>query len=257
MPWANRRAVRRWWVCAGLAAVASAPAPARAEEILVFAAASLTDALEAIGRSWQASTGNTVLFNFGGSSDLGRQLRAGVPADVFLSADPEQMDLVERAGLVRGDERLELLSNALVVVVPPASSLTVRAAGDLAGVKRLALADPEAVPAGVYARRWLEATGVWARVREHVIPTLNVRAALAAVESENAEAAIVYRTDAARSRRARVAYEVPRADTPPIVYVVAPRAGTPKAAARAFVAHLRSPAARAEFEKQGFLALGR
>jgi molybdate transport system substrate-binding protein len=235
-------------------AALAGPAPARAQEILVQAAASLADVLEPMGKAFTARSGHVVRFNFGASSDLGRQLRAGAPGDVFFSADREQMDQVERAGRVRAADRMDLLSNTLVVVVPAAAASAVRKPDDLLTVKRLALADPEAVPAGVYARRWLESRGLWDRLRDRVVPTLNVRAALAAVESENAEAAIVYRTDAAISRRARVAFEVPRGQGPPIVYVVAPLTGAPPAA-RAFVAHLQSAAARAVFEKYGFLTL--
>ncbi|HVR71676.1 MAG TPA: molybdate ABC transporter substrate-binding protein [Vicinamibacteria bacterium] len=243
--------------CLGLAlGVFLAPARGGTDQIVVFAAASLADALEEIGRGWQAESGPTVLFNFGASSDLGRQARAGAPADVFLSADREQMDLLERAGLVRAPDRVELLSNTLVVVVPAGSPGRIRAPADLLAVRRLALADPEAVPAGVYARRWLVSLGLWDGLRARVVPVLNVRAALSAVESSNADAAVVYRTDAALSRRARVAFEVAREQGPPIVYVVAPLAGSTTPAARAFVRHLVAPAARAVFEKHGFLTLG-
>jgi molybdate transport system substrate-binding protein len=226
-----------------------------AEEVLVYAAASLADALEEAGRAWAHAGGRPVAVNAGASSDLGRQLRAGAPAHVFFSADREQMDLVERAGLVRAADRRELLSNTLVVVVPALSTAEVSAPADLAALRRLVLADPEAAPAGVYARRWLESAGLWDKVRDRIVPALNARAALLAVESTNADAAIVYRTDAARSRRARVAFEVPRGQGPPITYVVAPlhRSGP---AARAFVAWLASPAGRAVFERHGFLILG-
>jgi molybdate transport system substrate-binding protein len=245
--------------CAAVVAVMLAlaiPTPARADEILVYAAASLTDVLEEIGQAWQAATGHKVLLNLGASSDLGRQLRAGAPADVFFSADREQMDLVERAGLVRAAERVELLSNTLVVVVPASSARPPRAAGDLLALERLALADPEAVPAGVYARRWLQSLGLWEKLRDRVVPTLNVRAALAAVAAENAGAAIVYRTDSGMSRGVRVAFEVPAEQGPPIVYVVSPLAGATKPAAREFVLHLQSSSARAAFEKFGFRTLG-
>jgi molybdate transport system substrate-binding protein len=229
--------------------------PARGDEVLVYAASSLTDVLEEIGRTWEAVSGHKVVLNLGASSDLGRQLRAGAPGDVFLSADREQMDLVERDGIVRSRERVELLSNALVVVVPARSLPTLRVPADLAAVGKLALADPEVVPAGVYARRWLEAIGLWDQVRPKVVPTLNVRAALSAVESGNAGAAIVYRTDAAVSDRVRVAFQVSGPEAPSIVYVVAPLSASRKPAARAFVQYLRSAPARAAFARAGFLTL--
>jgi molybdate transport system substrate-binding protein len=116
----------------------------------------------------------------------------------------------------------------------------------------VALGDPQAVPAGIYARQWLEKRGLWERVRDRVVPTLDVRAALAAVESGNADAGIVYRTDAAISRRVRVVLEVPVEEAPRIVYPVALLAASHGAAARAFYEHLRSPAARAVFERLGF-----
>jgi molybdate transport system substrate-binding protein len=247
---------RRWLPLFLLSGLFAAASPARADEILVYAAASLTDVLEEIGRAWQTASGHAVLFNFGGSSDLGRQLRAGAPADVFFSADREQMDLVERAGLVGAADRVEILSNRLVVAVPARSTQPPRRPHDLLGLRRIALADPEAVPAGVYARRWLESLGLWEKLRERVVPTLNVRAALAAVEAENADAAIVYRTDAAVGNRARVAFEVPREQGPAITYVVAPLARSKQPAAREFVRHLGSAASRTAFEKHGFVTLG-
>jgi molybdate transport system substrate-binding protein len=226
------------------------------EEITVLAAASLTDALEEIAKAWARATGNAVVLNLGSSNDLARQIRAGAPADVFLSADPAQMDGLERDGLVRAADRVDLLSNTLVVVVPASSPARVEAPSDLTFMKHLALADPQAVPAGVYARAWLESVGLWARVEGQVIPTLNVRAALAAVESEHAEAGIVYKTDALVSKRVRVAYEVPRAAGPAIVYPLARVATSSKKASASFVAHLQSPAAREVFVRFGFLVRG-
>jgi molybdate transport system substrate-binding protein len=161
---------------------------------------------------------------------------------------------VERAGRVRAEDRVRLLSNTLVVVVPASASAAPRTAADLAAVRRLALGDPEAVPAGVYARQWLESRGLWASLVGRVVPTLNVRAALAAVESGNADAGVVYRTDAALSRRVRVAFEVPREEGPGIVYVVAPLEGS-RPAARDLVRYLRSAEATRVFERHGFLVL--
>jgi molybdate transport system substrate-binding protein len=143
-----------------------------------------------------------------------------------------------------------------VVVVPAASPLRLRSAADLVSLPRLALADPASVPAGAYARQWLERAGVWDAVRERVVPALDVRAALAAVESGNAPAGVVYATDAAVSRGARVALEVPAAESPRIVYVAALLAGAGEAA-RAFFARLRSPEAAATFRRFGFEVLPR
>jgi molybdate transport system substrate-binding protein len=240
-----------------LAAIALllAPVSLSGDEVTLFAASSLTDALQDLAPGFEAATGHRVVFGFGASNDLARQIKAGAPADVFFSADAAQMDGLEAAGLVRAADRIPLLSNLLVAVVPAASAVRLGAPPDLLSVRRLALADPAAVPAGLYARRWLESIGLWERLRDRVVPTLNVRAALSAVESENADAGIVYRTDAAISRRVRVAFEVPGAAGPAIVYVLAPLAGSRKAATPALVAHLTSAAARELYARRGFLVL--
>lgn len=228
---------------------------AQAEEITVFAAASLTDALEEIGKAYEAASGHKLVFNLGASNDLARQIQAGAPADVFFSADVAQMDSLQRAGLVSAADRVNVLSNALVAVVPAASSLKLVVAGDLVNVRRLALADPQAVPSGVYARKYLESLGLWDRLRDRVVPTLNVRAALAAVESENADAGIVYRTDGAISKRVRVAFEVPTEQGPKIVYPLAPIAASKKAGVRDLVRYLVSADAVAIYERYGFVVL--
>jgi molybdate transport system substrate-binding protein len=225
---------------------------AGAEELLVFAAASLSDALREVGRGFESAAGDRLVFNFAGSNDLARQIRAGAPADLFFSANLARMDELEKAGLVRKEERVNVLSNALVVIVPGSSTASLRSAADLAGFRRLALANPDAVPAGIYARTWLRSSGVWEAVKDEVVPTLDVRAALAAVESEHAEVGIVYRTDAASSRRVRVALEVPRDAGPAIVYPLAPLAASRKPGARALVAYLVSPAALEVFRRWGF-----
>ena len=228
-------------------------APARAEEILVFAAASLTDALQEIGRAFEAGTGSRVRFSFGSSSDLARQIAAGAPADVFFSADTAKMDSLEKAGLVRRDDRREFLSNRLAVVVPPGSELRIREPRDLLSLPRIALADPEAVPAGIYARRWLESRGLWRQIAPRVVPTFDVRAALAAVETESVPAAIVYKTDARISKKVRTIYET--AGDPRILYSVARLKGSGKAAADLFVGFLQREEARAVFERLGFVVL--
>jgi molybdate transport system substrate-binding protein len=229
------------------------PAAARPRpEILVFAAASLTDALGEIGAGFEARTGARVLFSFAGSNALARQIQAGAPADVFVSANLDRMDELERAGLVHPIDRVSLLSNRLAVVVAAASGLVIGAPADLGRARRLALGDPEAVPAGIYARLWLEGLGLWEALRERMVPTLDVRAALAAVESGAADAGVVYRTDAALSSRVRVAFEVPAAEAPRIVYPAAILASSTAPEARAFLDHLRSSPARAVFTRLGF-----
>jgi len=244
---------------AGLVALALASLAGRgaAEEVTVFAAASLNDALREVAGAFEARTGHRVVFNVGGSSDLARQIVAGARADLFFSADRAQMDRLEAAGLVRAAHRQDVLSNVLVVVVPAGSPAGIRGPRDLAGVKRLAVANPEAVPAGVYARAWLESVGLWEELKGRVVPTLDVRAALAAVESEHAGAGIVYRTDAAISKRVEVAFEVPRDQGPAIVYQLALVTGSEKPAAAGLLRHLTSEPARATYRRHGFVVLAR
>jgi molybdate transport system substrate-binding protein len=227
----------------------------RAADVTVFAASSLSEALEDVATAYERETGNHVVFNLAGSNDLARQIQAGAPADIFFSADLAQMDAVERAGLVHHAARVEALSNCLAVVVPQGATTSISSASDLLKVRRLALADPAAVPAGVYAKEWLESKGVWGQLAERVVPTLNVRAALAAVETEAVDAGIVYRTDAAISKRVRVAFEVPRAEGPKIVYALAPLAASTKPATRALVRFRVSAPAAETYERYGFIVL--
>jgi molybdate transport system substrate-binding protein len=248
------------WLATGLAsttlvAALAHPLPAAADrrpELLVFAAASLTDALGEIGAGFEARTGMRVLFSFAGSNALARQIQAGAPADVFVSANLDRMDELEKGGLVRPQDRVDLLSNRLAVVVAACSKLAMSRPQDLERAHRLALGDPEAVPAGIYARRWLEAVGLWGVLRERVVPTLDVRAALAAVESGAADVGIVYRTDAMTSRRVRVTLEVPPDEAPPIVYPAAVLASSKTSEAREFLDYLQSAEARAVFTRLGF-----
>lgn len=235
------------------------PGPCRAAELNVFAAASLTDALQEIAAGYEKGGGDRIVLNLGASSTLARQIHEGAPADLFLSADEEKMNGLEKRKLLLPGTRKSVLSNTLVVVVPADSTLKIAGVKDLAapGIRALALAEPQTVPAGIYAREYLGKQGVWSQVIDRVIPTENVRAALAAVESGNADAGIVYKTDTGISKRVRIAWEVPRAEGPTISYPFAILAGSErKEAARRFLAHLESPAARAVFRKHGFLILG-
>jgi molybdate transport system substrate-binding protein len=230
---------------------------ARSAEILVSAAASLSDALKEIGADFQAQTGVRVEFNFDASSTLARQIEEGAPADIFFSADEAQMNRLAKKGLIDPATRKNLLGNSLVVVVPADSNLQIKSASDLTNAtakQRIALADPEAVPAGVYAKAWLEKLGLWTTVEPNVLPTENVRAALAAVASGNVYAGVVYKTDAAISKKVKIAYEVPRADGPDIRYPVAlVKDSKQPEAAKKFLDYLSSKEAGQVFRRFGFL----
>ena len=232
----------------------SAPESGQQQEpVLVSAAISLTDALLEIEKAYAAAGGGPLRFNFAGSNVLARQIANGAPADLFISADLVQMQYVEQAGAIAPGSSSSLLSNQLAVVTPPGSSI--RTVRDLAGasVRRVAIGDPAAVPAGFYARQYLERAGLWSELQAKLLPLANVRAALAAVENGGADAAIVYQSDAATSKRSVLAFVVPKADAPPIVYPVAIRKGTKnQAGAERFLAFLRGPEARPIFERFKF-----
>jgi molybdate transport system substrate-binding protein len=231
-------------------------APLRAAELRMLAAASLVDALQEIATGYEQRSGDRLVLQFGASNLLARQIEQGAPADVFLSADEAKMDALEKRGLVLAGTRRALLSNTLAIIVPAHGAHDVQTAADLAkpGIRRVALAEPETVPAGIYARQFLEQRGIWAKVKSKIVPTENVRGVLAAVESGNADAGIVYKTDALLSRKVRVAVDVARADGPRIVYPVAVVATTRKVeAAQGFVKFLAAAEAMKIFEKFGFL----
>jgi molybdate transport system substrate-binding protein len=240
-----------------LALILAFASPLRAEDVVVFAAASLTDVLEEVAHAFEAAFSHRVVFAFGSSGDLARQIYMGARADVFFSADLKRMDELERAGLVRPSDRVNVLSNVLVVVVPASSATAVSAPHDLLRLERIAVADPEVVPAGFYARAYFESIGLWVALRPKVVPTLDVRAALAAVATGSVPAGVVYRTDARRADAVRVAFEVPPGEAPQIVYPLAPLAGSAKLATREFVRFLLLPTTRVLYEKHGFLVLPR
>lgn len=231
---------------------------AHAATLHVSAAASLTDVLQEIAPIYEKQTGDTLLFNLGASSMLARQVQEGAPTDVFISADEAKMDQLQRQHLIVNASRRSILSNALVIVVPSDSRLKLASPADLAGrsVKTIALAEPTAVPAGIYAKQYLRKLGLWPKVVGKVIPTENVRSALAAVESGNADAGIVYATDALISKGVRVAYEVPLSEGPNISYPAAVIADSrEKAAAQRFLDFLQSPRAVELFRKYRFVIL--
>ncbi len=230
-------------------------ASAGAEEVLVFAGASLTDALQELGERFETEHGARVWFHFAASGDLARQIRAGAPADVFFSADATRMDELVSAGLVSARARRDPIGNSLVVVVPRGAGDAPRRAADLLTLDRLALGDPDTVPAGHYARRYLRAVGIWGRLLPAIVPLRDVRAALSAVAAGHAPAAIVYSTDAAYDDRVRVAFAIPLAGLPPIRYSVAPIEGASPVAAE-LARFLTAEAALGVYERHGFARVG-
>ncbi len=197
-------------ILAGAALWCGFPTSSHAAQVTVFAAASLTDSLKEIAAAYEKQSGGRIVFNFAASGLLARQIEEGAPADIFFSADEAWADALETKGLLVKETRKNLLANSLVFVT--ASDIVgVQSPGDLtnAAVKRVALGDPKTVPAGTYAKVYLEKSGLWRGIEAKVIPCVNVRAVLAAVESGNVDAGVVYKTDAAISKKVRVVFEVP------------------------------------------------
>lgn len=230
---------------------------ARTDEILVAAAASLTDVLKEISNGYQSKSKNTIKFNFGPSSGLARQIEEGAPADMFFSADLAQMDDLDKNGRLEPGTRKNLLSNQLVIVVPSDSKLAIGSPKDLLKpeVKRIAIAEPP-VPVGAYSSKYLEAEGLWDKIKPKVVPVQDVRATLASVESGNVEAGFVYKTDAAVSKKVKIVYEVPIDKGPKIVYPVAiVKESKRKDTARDFLNYVQTPASKELFKKYGFVVL--
>ncbi|WP_406676093.1 molybdate ABC transporter substrate-binding protein [Roseicyclus sediminis] len=238
-------------------------APVAAERVTVFAAASLTTALAEVEAGFEAETGHDLVVSLAGSSALARQIQQGAPADVFISASPDWMDVLEAEGLLSPGTRADLLGNRLVLVAygPEAPEVVVAPGFDLVGLLdggRLAMALVEAVPAGIYGRAALEHLGLWDDVAPHVAETDNVRTALALVAQGEAPLGIVYASDAiAAEAEVSVVFTFPEDSHPPIVYPAAALAGRDGEGVAAFLTYLRSDAARAAFERQGFTMLAR
>jgi molybdate transport system substrate-binding protein len=222
--------------------------------VTVSAAVSLSDALEEVARAYAKAGGGPVRFNFAGSNVLARQIINGAPVDLFISADDQQMEVVEKAGALKAGSRVDLVANQLAVIAASDRAAFIRDnfARAPSDIRRLALGDPAAVPAGVYARQYLEKQGLWDAYESRVVPTTNVRAALTAVEGGGADAAIVYVTDAKVARHAVIAFVIPVDQAPRIAYPAGLISSSAEAAR--FLAFLReSPEARAIFTRHGFL----
>jgi molybdate transport system substrate-binding protein len=238
------------------AAALVAPA-AHAQGALVFAAASLKEALDEVAGSFALGRAGRVDVSYAASGALARQIERGAPADLFISADTDWIDYVEQRGLAVSGTRRNLLANDLVLIAPAASQVKVKLSpgADLAaalGKGRLAMADPGSVPAGKYGRAALTSLGAWKGVEARVAPSENVRAALALVARGEAPLGIVYRTDALAEKGVRIVDTFPAASHPAIVYPVVLLKRSSSPVARAFEGYLASPDARAIFERHGF-----
>jgi len=228
--------------------------------VLVFAAASLKNALDDIMAQYERETGKRVTASYGASSALARQIEAGAPADVFMSADLDWMDYLQTRKLIKVDTRANLLGNRLVLIAPKSSTASVTIGPgfplkELLGDGRLAMADPKDVPAGRYGRAALESLGIWPSVENRLAPAENVRAALALVSRGEAPLGIVYQTDAGADPNVRIAGTFPENSHPPIVYPAALTTESTNASAPAVLEYLKSPKARFLWERQGFTVL--
>ncbi|HTD89863.1 MAG TPA: molybdate ABC transporter substrate-binding protein [Burkholderiales bacterium] len=228
-----------------------------ANTFTVFAAASLKNALDDVVKAHEAKTGDKVVVSYAASPALARQIESGAPADIFISADTDWMDYVEKRSLIKPASRQNLLRNRLVLIAPADSTTTLKIAPGFAlasalGKERLAMADPDSVPAGKYGKASLEALGVWKDVQSRVAAAENVRAALLLVARGETPFGIVYSTDAAVEPKVRVVGQFPENTHPPIIYPAALVATSKSAAAASFLTSLNQPAARLIFEKYGF-----
>ncbi len=249
------------FVAALLGLLLCVQARAEPETVTIFAAASTTDAVTEIAQLLTAETGVTLRPVFAASSTLARQIVQGAPAELYLSANPRWMDYLAAQDLIEPASRVDLLSNTLVLIAPLDSDAEVEiAAGfDLAGLlngRPLALADPDHVPAGIYAKAALSHLGLWPQAAGRTVHAANVRAALALVDRGEAAAGIVYATDAAIAREIRVLDRFPVESHPPIRYPLAIVAGRRSAEVEAVYAFLQGPDAAERFRARGFTLPG-
>ncbi len=245
------------WALLAIGLIVS-PVIAQAQQLTVFAAASLTNALNDIGAQWQKAGHGPVRFSFTASSTLARQIAEGAPVNVFASADVKWMDFLDQKHLLAAGTRQDLLTNRLVLIVPSngPDHVAIAPGFDLAAVLgpngRLAVGDPKGVPAGIYAEQALKKLGVWDYAAQHLAPAEDVRSALLLLERGEAPAGIVYSTDAAVSKAVKIAGVFPADTHDPIVYPFAVvKAGDTKEA-RDFLAYLAGPTGRGVFERFGF-----
>jgi molybdate transport system substrate-binding protein len=229
-------------------------------KLVIFAAASLKNALDEANAACQREKGQETATSYAASSTLAKQIEAAAPADIFISADLDWMDYLAKRNLIKPETRANLLGNRLVLIAPVASDgkLDIAPNFPLAqalGNGRLAIADPDSVPAGKYGKAALEALGVWSSVTNKLAPAENVRATLLLVSRGEAPLGIVYQTDANSDKGVQVVGTFPDDTHPPIIYPIAVVAASTNPGAPGYVAFLKSPTARQIFEKQGFTVL--
>ena len=227
-------------------------------ELRVFSAMSLTDALTEIGEQFTAKHGVRVSYNFAASSTLQRQIEKGASADVFISASPQQITALETHDMLETGNRYDVLSNRLVLVSHKNSILSMESVEKLTddAVSRIAIGQPEIVPAGTYAKEALTHLGLWEKVHPKLVFGTDVRATLAYVSAGNVDVAIVYQTDVTLSKNVKILYEFPDETYTPIVYpAVIPKDSNQKQLAQQFIAHLKTSDATEIFEKYGFTCL--
>src|SRR6185369_4323725 len=254
---------RRQWVGFAFATAVMPMAAVRAQTgaLVVFAAARLKNALDEIAAAWTKETGKPApKISYGASSALAKQLEQGAPANLFISADIDWMDYVEKKDLIRKDTRVNLLGNKIVLIAPRDSNVAVdmKPGFDLAKALnggRLAMANVASVPAGKYGKAALEKLGAWNGVKDNIAQAENVRAALLLVARGEAPLGIVYSTDAAAESNVKIIAAFPEDSHPPIIYPAALTKDTRSADAKPFLDFLRSAKARTSFEKQGFTVL--
>lgn len=259
---------RRHWLKAAAASatalwlgltVMAAPAVAQ-EKVTVFAAASMKNALDAADAAWSKDSGNQVTVSYAASSALAKQIEAGAPADVFISADLDWMDYVAKKSLIKADTRSNLLGNRIVLVAEKgkAQKVDIKTGFDLAtlvGDSKLAMGAVDSVPAGKYGKAALEKLGAWAAVEKKVAGAESVRAALALVSRGEAAYGIVYQTDAAADPGVEIIGTFPEDSHPAIIYPVALLSESKSSAASAYLDFLKSDKAAPFFEAQGFTVL--
>jgi molybdate transport system substrate-binding protein len=244
---------------AASAAVLALPARAQSPDVIVFAAASLKNALDAVAADYRAAAGNRVAISYGASSALARQIEQGAPADVFFSADVDWMEYLGVRKLVRDETRRDLLGNRIVVVAPASQAVPLElkpgALAERLRGGRLATANVAAVPAGKYGKAAFEQLGLWPEVAGRLAEAENVRAALVFVARGEAPLGVVYATDAHAESAVAVVARLPDDSHPPIVYPVALTANAKGVEPARFLDHLLSPAAHEAFVREGFTIL--